>query len=67
MYWLLSYAASVEGKAEEWKSGVLLNPRLNSYVDIDFQELVNLTSGGRSKVELLELFSSVISEKLNYS
>ncbi|WP_372379446.1 hypothetical protein ACBZ91_17145 [Vibrio natriegens] len=66
MYWLLSYAASVEGKAEEWKSGVLLNPRLNSYVEIDFQELVNLTSGGRSKIELLELFSSLISDKFNY-
>ncbi|TNZ95749.1 hypothetical protein [Vibrio parahaemolyticus] len=67
MYWLLSYAASIEGKEEEWKSGILLNPRLNSYVEIDFQELVCLTSGGRSKVELLELFSSLISEKINYS
>jgi hypothetical protein len=67
MYWLLSYAASLEGKVEEWKSGILLNPRLNSYVEIDFQELVNLTSGGRSKVELLELFSSIIDNKANNS
>lgn len=59
IYWLLSFSSSIEGKGDEWKSGVLLNPRLNKCVEIELDSLVKFASAGSSKVELLELFSSL--------
>jgi hypothetical protein len=62
MYWLLSYAASVEGCAEEWETGILLNPRLNWMVELPFGEILAVVAGGRSKVEILEQFTAAIGE-----
>ncbi|MDO6426804.1 hypothetical protein Q4489_07255 [Thalassotalea sp. 1_MG-2023] len=62
IYWLLSYASAIEKNTIEWKRGVLLNPRLNHFVEFDFDELIHLVTGGVSKVEVLELFRSVVSE-----
>ncbi len=62
MYWLLSYSAAIENKGVEWEKGILLNPRQNRYVEFKFSEIVNISSGGRSKVEVLELFSSIIND-----
>ena len=62
MYWLLNYAAAIEDKSTEWKSGILLNPRLNRYIELDFSELVKIAGAGRSKIEILELFSSIIGD-----
>lgn len=56
MYWLLSYAASIEGRGDEWSEAVLLNPRQNLIVEISFNELIEITGAGRTKVELLQLF-----------
>ncbi|EOI3591688.1 hypothetical protein ACMSYV_003686 [Proteus mirabilis] len=62
IYWLLSFASSIEGGKDEWKTGVLLNPRANKYIEIDFNELVRIAGAGRTKLELLELFSSIIGD-----
>lgn len=62
MYWLLSYVSAIEDKSTEWKSGVLLNPRLNKYIEFDFTDLVKITGEGRSKIEIIELFSSIIGD-----
>ncbi|QXO71691.1 hypothetical protein [Morganella morganii] len=62
IYWLLSFLSSIEGGADEWKTGVLLNPRANKYIEIDFNELVSITASGRTKLELLELFSSIVGD-----
>ncbi len=62
IYWLLSYSSSIEGKGEEWSSGILLNPRLNKFIEIDFDELIKMTGAGRTKIEILELFSSIIGD-----
>ena len=62
MYWLLSFAASIENEAEEWKSFSLLNPRTNFSVDISFDELISITAAGRSKIEILELFATMIGD-----
>lgn len=63
MYWLLGYAASVESGTAEWSEGVLLNPRLNLVLRLPFNEIISVTSAGRSKVELLELFSSMVGDR----
>ncbi len=60
IYWLLSYLSEIEGKGQEWSYGVLLNPRSAKYVTIDFTDLIGLIGGGRSKIEISELFLSLL-------
>lgn len=60
MYWLLSYCAAVEDVGREWSIGILANPRLNIFVKFSFDELVDIAAGGKSKVELVELFAAVL-------
>jgi hypothetical protein len=60
MYWLLSFAASIESGGEEWDEGVLLNPRSASYVIFKFGALLNVISAGLAKVEIIQLFASMI-------
>ena len=62
MYWLLSYASSVERDSSEWTGCTLLNPRLNHMLDVSFDEIISLVSGGRSKVQLLQLFAGIIGD-----
>lgn len=62
MYWLLNYASSVEGCAPEWSNAVLMNPRLNKVVEVSFDEMIKVTGAGRSKVDVLELFSSMVAD-----
>lgn len=60
MYWLLSFAASLERGAREWTEGILMNPRSGEFVRFDFDRLLGLISSGRSKVEILQIFASVV-------
>jgi hypothetical protein len=62
MYWLLSYASSLESNSIEWQTGILLNPRLNHIVEVSFDELVATTAAQKSKIEILELFSSIVGD-----
>ena len=63
MYWLLSYAGALEDRCAEWSHIVLLNPRRAASLEIPFDELVRPLAAGRSKVELLELFASIVDER----
>jgi hypothetical protein len=62
IYWLLSFAASIEGRGDEWETGVLLNPRRNEIVEIRFDELIAAVAAGRSKVDVLELFAWLVGD-----
>jgi hypothetical protein len=62
-YWLLSYASSVENDSLEWESGFLLNPRSVKVVKVNFDELIKITGAGRSKVEVLEVFSAMVGSR----
>jgi len=62
MYWLLSYASSIERETPEWTDGILINPRLNYIFEFSFDDMLAVIGAGRSKLELLELFSSIVSE-----
>ncbi len=62
MYWLLSYASAIEQNTLEWKSVTLLNPRKNYVVNLSFDEIVEVTAAGKSKIEILELFSSMVGD-----
>lgn len=62
MYWLLSFAASIERVSDEWEFGILLNPRLNWMVKFPFEEILSVVAAGRSKVQVLQLFSAAIGD-----
>ncbi|MCU4526604.1 hypothetical protein KTI57_08350 [Acinetobacter pittii] len=60
IYWLLSYAGSLESRTQEWEDVILLNPRLGSLVKFNFNSFINIISSGRTKLEILQLFISII-------
>ena len=62
MYWLLSFASAVESGSDEWTSCVLLNPRLNHVVEVYFRDILGVITAGRTIIETLELFSSVVGD-----
>ena len=63
MYWLLSYCSAIESGSKEWSKVVLANPRLNLLVKVSFDEIVAVVGGGRSKVDLVESFSAILSDR----
>ena len=60
MYWLLRYAASIENKYEIWSDCLLLNPRRNSGLYVNFNYLLGSASANSNRVELYELLRSVV-------
>lgn len=62
IYWLLSFASKVNKDGNEWDRCILINPRRNVMLDIQFDEMIQTCSAGRSKIEILELFSSIVGD-----
>lgn len=63
IYWLLSYAASIEGRGMEWRDFILLNPRLGFSVSLCFDNFLSAISSGRTKVDILQLFMSLVGSR----
>jgi len=64
IYWLLSFAAAVEGHGKEWGDFVLLNPRSGEVVTMRFDAFLTIISSGRTKVDILQLFLSLVGSRL---
>ena len=64
IYWLLSYAAAIEGRGTEWKEFVLFNPRSGARVRFDFDQFLSVISSGRTKVDILLLFQSLVGSRM---
>ncbi|MRD72734.1 hypothetical protein GH865_05640 [Rhodocyclus tenuis] len=64
IYWLLSYAAAIEGRGEEWQDFVLLNPRSGKKVSMCFDAFLSIISSGRTKVDILQLFLTLVGTRL---
>ncbi len=64
IYWMLSYAASIEGRGEEWEDFTLLNPRSGHMVKMRFDIFLNILSSGRTKVDILQLFRTLVGSRL---
>ncbi|MCD4504184.1 hypothetical protein LQR30_08710 [Chromobacterium piscinae] len=64
IYWLLSFAAAVEGHGKEWENFVLLNPRSGEIVTMAFDAFLSIISSGRTKVDILQLFLSLVGSRL---
>lgn len=63
IYWLLSFAATIEGRGEEWQDFILLNPRSGEKVSMRFDAFLAIISSGRTKVDILQLFQSVVGSR----
>jgi hypothetical protein len=63
IYWLLSYAGAVEHGTAEWSHVILMNPRHCTRFSMSFDQLVRMLAAGRSKVEILELFATIVGER----
>ncbi|WP_199731440.1 hypothetical protein [Paraburkholderia sp. RAU2J] len=66
IYWLLSYAASIEGHEAEWEDFVLLNPRSGEKVSMKFNAFLSIISSGRTKLDILQLFQSLVGSRLTH-
>lgn len=64
IYWLLSYAASIEGRGNEWRDLVLFNPRSGEKVSMKFDTFLSIVGGGQTKVDLLQLFKTLVGSRL---
>lgn len=64
IYWLLSYAAAIEGRGAEWKEFVLFNPRSGAKVRLGFDKFLSTIGSGRTKVDILQLFRSLVGSRL---
>lgn len=56
IYWLLAYLQALETQTAHWENVVLLNPRMNVMVNLEFQDLLTLISGGRTRLEIVQAF-----------
>ncbi|WP_259239493.1 hypothetical protein [Bradyrhizobium elkanii] len=60
IYWLLKYAASLERDEDVWTDCLLLNPRRNSALFVNFDFLLLSASSGSNRIEVLELLRSIL-------
>lgn len=60
MYWLLKYASAIESDDEVWTECLLLNPRRNSGLAINFDNLLHSASSNSNRVELCEALRSIV-------
>lgn len=62
MYWLLRYARTVETNSTIWSDVLLLNPRRNAAVRVNYNYLLRSASGLLNRIELIELLRSAVGQ-----
>jgi hypothetical protein len=62
MYWLLRYARTVESDSAMWTDVLLLNPRRNGALLVNYDYLLRSASASSNRVELVELLRSVVGQ-----
>lgn len=64
MYWVLKYAWSIENNEDIWTECLLLNPRRNSALLLNFDSLSRSASSNLGRVELCELLQVITGRDL---
>ncbi|KIC13708.1 hypothetical protein [Leisingera sp. ANG-Vp] len=64
MYWLLKYASAIESDHEVWTDCLLLNPRRNYGLAVNFDKLLQSASSNSNRVELCEALRSIVEHDL---
>jgi hypothetical protein len=62
MYWLLQYARTVENDGQVWSDVLLLNPRRNASLRVNYEYLLRSASASSNRVELVELLRSAVGQ-----
>lgn len=62
MYWLLQYARTVENDGQVWSDVLLLNPRRNAALLVNYDHLLQSASASSNRVELVELLRSAVGQ-----
>lgn len=62
MYWLLQYARTVENNGQVWSDVLLLNPRRNAALLVNYDHLLRSASASSNRVELVELLRSAVGQ-----
>ncbi len=65
IYWLLKYAAAIESGTSIWTDLLLLNPRRNSGLLIQFDYLLRSASANSNRIELFELLRSIVGQDVD--
>jgi hypothetical protein len=65
MYWLLRYARAVENDGNIWSDVLLLNPRRNAGLLVNFDHLLRSASASSNRVELVELLRSAVGQEFD--
>jgi hypothetical protein len=65
MYWLLRYARTVENDGEIWSEVLLLNPRRNAALLVNYEHLLRSASASSNRVELVELLRSAVGQEFD--
>ncbi len=60
MYWLLRYARAIENDSAIWLDVLLLNPRRNAALLVNYDYLLRSASASSNRIELLELLRSAV-------
>ena len=65
MYWLLRYAWIIENDRDVWSEVLLLNPRRNTALLINYNHLLRSASALLNPVELVELLRFAVGQELD--
>lgn len=65
MYWLLHYARIVENDGDLWSNVLLLNPRRNAALLVNYDHLLRSASASSDRVELVELLRSAVGQEFD--
>lgn len=60
MYWLLRYARTIENDGAMWSDILLLNPRRNAALLVNYDYLLRSASASSNRIELVELLRSAV-------
>ncbi len=63
MYWLLRYASIVENDGDVWSDVLLLNPRRNAALFVNYDYLLRSASASSDRVELVEMLRSAVAQE----
>lgn len=65
MYWLMRYAEALETNKAIWSDFLLLNPRRNTALKVNYDYLLRSASASLNRIELVELLRSAVGEDLD--
>lgn len=63
IYWLLNYASAIEGRGEGWHDFILFNARSGEQVSMTYDAFLKVISSGRTKVEILQRFQTLVGNR----